>query len=156
MTSEVELFEKEWKAKLSSFFAAIDRQENASQLVLCGISWSTLVIIVCLCLIFQPLTVPLYLCGSVGPSALFEDPVVVPPMGHTYEREVIEHHLKRRGRYDPITKLTISSDLLIPNQALRELIQDFLQENEWAQRDWAYDGHIFNGFLPFDSLLTLF
>lgn len=41
-------------------------------------------------------------------------------------------HLMRVGHFDPITRVTLTSDQLIPNYAMKEVVDAFVTENEWA------------------------
>lgn len=36
------------------------------------------------------------------------------------------------GHFDPITREKLTSELLIPNYAMKEVVEAFVQENEWA------------------------
>jgi len=86
-----------------------------------------------------------------------KDPVIT-PSGITYDRKDIEEHLQvkrcptlwkawskilfllfqcffpqRVGHFDPVTRVKLSKDQLIPNFAMKEVVDAFLVENEWAQ-----------------------
>ncbi|XP_071443450.1 E3 ubiquitin-protein ligase CHIP [Hetaerina americana] len=74
--------------------------------------------------------VPDYLCGKISFEILREP--VVTPSGITYERKDIEEHLQRVGHFDPVTRVKLTQDQLIPNFAMKEVVDAFLQENEWA------------------------
>lgn len=74
--------------------------------------------------------VPDYLCGKIG-FELMRDPVIT-PSGITYERRDIEEHLRRVGHFDPITRHDLDASLLTPNLAMKEVVDSFLCENEWA------------------------
>jgi STIP1 family protein 1 len=52
------------------------------------------------------------------------DPVVT-DTGQSYEREVIEQHILRNGKTDPITREPITGRLY-PNLALKKAIGDFI------------------------------
>ena len=57
------------------------------------------------------------------------------PSGITYDRKDIEEHLQRVGHFDPVTRTKLSQDqliLLIPNYAMKEVVDSFILENEWA------------------------
>jgi len=41
--------------------------------------------------------------------------------------------LQRVGHFDPITRRDLTQDQLIPNLALKEVIDNFMQENPWAE-----------------------
>lgn len=74
--------------------------------------------------------VPDYLCGKISFEILREP--VITPSGITYERKDIEEHLQRVGHFDPVTRVKLSQDQLIPNFAMKEVVDAFIQENEWA------------------------
>jgi STIP1 family protein 1 len=74
--------------------------------------------------------VPDYLCGRISMDIL-RNPVVT-PSGITYERKDIEDHLMRVGHFDPVTRVTLTADQLIPNYAMKEVVDTFIAENEWA------------------------
>ena len=40
--------------------------------------------------------------------------------------------LQRVGHFDPVTRVKLTQDQLIPNFAMKEVVDGFLQENEWA------------------------
>ncbi|GLC75485.1 hypothetical protein PLESTF_001642900 [Pleodorina starrii] len=62
---------------------------------------------------------------------IFRDPVVV-PSGRSYERSALLEHLKKVGRFDPITRQALSEEQLIPNVSLRAAIELYLQEHPWG------------------------
>lgn len=74
---------------------------------------------------------PDYLCGKIS-FVLLRDPVIT-PSGITYERKDIEDHLLKLGHFDPVTRVQLTSDQLIPNYSMKEVVSAFLAENEWAQ-----------------------
>lgn len=74
--------------------------------------------------------VPDYLCGKIS-FEIMKEPVVT-PSGITYDRKDIEEHLQRVGHFDPITRTTLTQDQLVPNLAMKEVVDIFLSENEWA------------------------
>ncbi|OXU31096.1 E3 ubiquitin-protein ligase CHIP [Nasonia vitripennis] len=74
--------------------------------------------------------VPDYLCGKIS-FEILQEPVIT-PSGITYERKDIEEHLQRVGHFDPVTRVRLTQDQLIPNLAMKEVVDAFLQENEWA------------------------
>ncbi|XP_076677761.1 STIP1 homology and U-box containing protein 1 [Andrena cerasifolii] len=74
--------------------------------------------------------VPDYLCGKIS-FEILQEPVIT-PSGVTYERKDIEEHLQRVGHFDPVTRVRLTQDQLIPNLAMKEVVDTFLQENEWA------------------------
>lgn len=75
--------------------------------------------------------VPDYLCGKIS-FEIMHDPVIT-PSGITYDRQDIEEHLKRVGHFDPITRQPLVARQLIPNLAMKEVVDAYLHENEWAQ-----------------------
>ncbi|CAD6215915.1 GSCOCG00000732001-RA-CDS [Cotesia congregata] len=74
--------------------------------------------------------VPDYLCGKIS-FEILQEPVIT-PSGITYERKDIEEHLQRVGHFDPVTRVRLTQDQLIPNLAMKEVVDAFLQDNEWA------------------------
>jgi len=40
---------------------------------------------------------------------------------------------QRVGHFDPITRRDLTQDQLIPNLALKEVIDNFMHENPWAE-----------------------
>lgn len=78
--------------------------------------------------------IPDYLCGKIS-FELMVDPVIT-PSGITYDRYDIEQHLQRVGRFDPVTRQELTIDQLIPNLSMKEVIENFIAENEWI--DGAY------------------
>ena len=74
--------------------------------------------------------VPDYLCGKIS-FEILRDPVVT-PSGITYDRQDIEEHLRRVGHFDPITRQPLTSQQLISNLAMKEVVDAYLCENEWA------------------------
>lgn len=74
--------------------------------------------------------VPDYLCGKIS-FEIMQDPVIT-PSGITYDRPDIEEHLKRVGHFDPVTRQPLKQDQMIPNLVMKEVIDAYLRENEWA------------------------
>ncbi|XP_023212091.1 E3 ubiquitin-protein ligase CHIP-like, partial [Centruroides sculpturatus] len=74
--------------------------------------------------------VPDYLCGKIS-FEIMREPVIT-PSGITYDRKDIEEHLQRVGHFDPVTRTPLTQDQLIPNLAMKEVVDTFLGENEWA------------------------
>ncbi|KAK7573817.1 hypothetical protein V9T40_011008 [Parthenolecanium corni] len=74
--------------------------------------------------------IPDYLCGKIS-FELLREPVIT-PSGITYEKKDIIEHLQRVGHFDPVTRVKLTSDQLIPNYAMKEVIDAFVQDNEWA------------------------
>lgn len=73
--------------------------------------------------------IPEFLCGRIS-FDLMTEPVIT-PCGITYDKKHIEDHLHRVGQFDPITREPLSEDKLIPNLAMKEVIDNFIQENPW-------------------------
>lgn len=63
------------------------------------------------------------------------DPVIT-PYGITYDRTDIEQHLRRVGRFDPITRQELTIDQLIPNLAMKEVVETFTKDNEWVDGEF--------------------
>ncbi|KAI1724410.1 u-box domain-containing protein [Ditylenchus destructor] len=78
----------------------------------------------------QKREIPDYLCGKIS-FELMKDPVIT-PSGITYDRADIKEHLQRVGHFDPLTRVKLTYDQLIPNLAMKEVLDIFLTENEWA------------------------
>lgn len=74
--------------------------------------------------------VPDYLCGKIS-FEIMREPVIT-PSGITYDRRDIEEHLQRVGHFDPVTRTQLTQDQLIPNLAMKEVVDAFLVDNEWA------------------------
>ena len=41
--------------------------------------------------------------------------------------------LQKLGHFDPVTRRDLTQDQLFPNLALKEVIDNFLKENSWAE-----------------------
>jgi STIP1 family protein 1 len=78
----------------------------------------------------HPGDVPEYFVCPVS-MEIMHDPVTT-PNGVSYERSCIEQHLRANGPVDPLTRKRLTLDMLRPNTALREAIQDYLDKNSWA------------------------
>lgn len=74
--------------------------------------------------------VPDFLCGKIS-FEILTDPVIT-PSGITYERKDIEEHLQRVGHFDPVTRVKLTQDQLIPNFSMKEVVDAFITENEWS------------------------
>lgn len=74
--------------------------------------------------------VPDYLCGKIS-FELLRDPVIT-PSGITYDRRDILEHLHRVGHFDPVTRTPLQAEQLVPNLAMKEVIDHFLENNVWA------------------------
>jgi len=59
------------------------------------------------------------------------DPVTTPD-GITYERSALTEHLKKVGRFDPVTRREIKEGQISSNLALKEAITAYLESNPWA------------------------
>ncbi|KAL6967956.1 RING-type E3 ubiquitin transferase [Sarracenia purpurea var. burkii] len=80
----------------------------------------------------MPAEVPDYLCCKITLD-IFRDPVIT-PSGVTYERAVILDHLQKVGQFDPITRQPLYQSQLIPNLAIKEAVQAFLDKHGWAYK----------------------
>ncbi|XP_054780821.1 E3 ubiquitin-protein ligase CHIP-like [Prosopis cineraria] len=76
-----------------------------------------------------PSDIPTYLCCPIN-RHIFRDPVIT-PSGHTYERKAILQHLQT-SILDPITARPLRATELVPNLAIKEQVQAFLDKNGWA------------------------
>lgn len=76
--------------------------------------------------------VPDYLCCKITLD-IFRDPVIT-PSGVTYERAVILEHIEKVGKFDPITREPLYLSQLIPNLAIKEAVQAFLDKHGWAYK----------------------
>ncbi|ERL89740.1 E3 ubiquitin-protein ligase CHIP [Dendroctonus ponderosae] len=74
--------------------------------------------------------VPDYLCGKIS-FEILQEPVIT-PSGITYDKKDLEEHLQRVGHFDPVTRVKLTTDQLIPNFSMKEVVDAFLAENEWA------------------------
>ncbi|XP_046583161.1 E3 ubiquitin-protein ligase CHIP-like [Haliotis rubra] len=75
--------------------------------------------------------VPDFLCGKIS-FEIMREPVTT-PSGITYDKKDIIEHLQRVGHFDPVTRTDLTQDQLIPNLAMKEVIDTFLEENPWAE-----------------------
>ncbi|KAM9844058.1 E3 ubiquitin-protein ligase CHIP-like isoform 2-T2 [Aulostomus maculatus] len=75
--------------------------------------------------------IPDFLCGKIS-FELMREPCIT-PSGVTYERKDIEEHLQRVGHFDPVTRTPLTQDQLIPNLAMKEVIDAFILENGWVE-----------------------
>ncbi|XP_004510222.1 E3 ubiquitin-protein ligase CHIP [Cicer arietinum] len=80
----------------------------------------------------KPSEVPDYLCCRITLD-IFHDPVIT-PSGLTYERAVILDHLQKVGEFDPITREPLDPSQLIPNLAIKEAVEQFLDKHWWAYK----------------------
>ena len=44
------------------------------------------------------------------------------------------HSFQRVGHFDPVTRQELTQDQLIPNLAMKEVIDDFVSKNEWVEQ----------------------
>jgi len=44
----------------------------------------------------------------------------------------IEEHLQKVGHFDPVTHAKLTSEMLIPNLVMKEVVENFIEQNEWA------------------------
>ncbi|XP_035037601.1 E3 ubiquitin-protein ligase CHIP-like [Hippoglossus stenolepis] len=75
--------------------------------------------------------IPDFLCGKIS-FELMREPCIT-PSGVTYDRKDIEEHLQRVGHFDPVTRNPLTQDQLIPNLAMKEVIDAFILENGWVE-----------------------
>ncbi|XP_045213332.1 E3 ubiquitin-protein ligase CHIP-like [Mercenaria mercenaria] len=75
--------------------------------------------------------VPDCMCGRIS-FELMRDPVIT-PSGITYDKKDILEHLQRVGHFDPVTRTDLNQNQLIPNLAMKEVIEHYLEENPWAE-----------------------
>lgn len=80
----------------------------------------------------RPGEVPDYLCCQISMD-IFRDPVIT-PSGVTYERAVLMEHLRKVGKFDPLTRATLHPEQVAPNLAIKEAVQTFLSQNGWAYK----------------------
>lgn len=73
---------------------------------------------------------PDYLFGKIHFNIML-DPVIT-PSGITYDRTELREHFEKIGYFDPLTRREITEKDLVPNLALREAIEDFLDHHGWA------------------------
>ena len=65
---------------------------------------------------------------------VFRDPVVA-PSGHSYERVAVMEHLRRVGKFDPVTREPLVESDLRPNHSLRNAAHEWLNDHAWAFAD---------------------
>ncbi|CAF4089175.1 unnamed protein product, partial [Rotaria magnacalcarata] len=63
---------------------------------------------------------------------LMRDPVIT-PFGITYCRSCIEENLYKVSHLDPIANKPLVVDQLVNNLVLKEIVEKFIKENEWAK-----------------------
>ncbi|GAA0140787.1 ubiquitin-protein ligase [Lithospermum erythrorhizon] len=79
-----------------------------------------------------PTEIPDYLCCKITLD-IFHDPVIT-PSGVTYERAVILEHLQKVGKFDPITRDPLYPSQLVPNLAIKDAVDSFLDRHNWAYK----------------------
>lgn len=77
-----------------------------------------------------PTEIPEHLCCKITMD-IFRDPVIT-PSGVTYERAVLYEHLRKVGKFDPLTRAPLYPNQVVPNLALKEAVQAYLKEHGWA------------------------
>jgi len=77
-----------------------------------------------------PSRFPDYLCCKITMEPMLEP--VTTPDGISYEKSVLAEHLKKVGHFDPVTRRPLEAHQCIPNLALKEAAQTFLQDHPWA------------------------
>ena len=45
----------------------------------------------------------------------------------------IEEHLQKVGHFDPVSSRKLTSDMLVPNLVMKEVVSIFIEENEWSE-----------------------
>lgn len=114
-------------AELNNMFIKLDDRRRVSKLETIFLAHKTLTSIL---FPLQKREVPDYLCGKIS-FEILTDPVIT-PSGITYERKDIEEHLQRVGHFDPVTRVKLTQEDLIQNFSMKEVVDAFLSENEWA------------------------
>ncbi len=73
--------------------------------------------------------------GLIDPITfeVMHDPVIT-PTGVSFERVSLLKHIRANGG-DPLTRLPLKPDQLIPNVALKNACAEFREKNGWAV-DW--------------------
>jgi STIP1 family protein 1 len=61
---------------------------------------------------------------------VFKNPVVK-CFGISYEKEAIEHHCEKIGKFDPVTREIYDNERSIPNENLKQAITHFVLEYVW-------------------------
>lgn len=75
-------------------------------------------------------TVPDNLCCKIT-MEIMEDPYIT-PAGITYEKEVLYNHFEKNGQTDPVTREPIEEKNCYPNLAIKQTIEQFIEQNPWA------------------------
>lgn len=79
----------------------------------------------------QKREVPDYLCGKIS-FELMTDPYIT-PSGITFDKKDIEEHLQRVGHFDPVTRQPLTQEQLVPNLAMKEVVDSFVAQNGWIE-----------------------
>ncbi|KAK1437394.1 hypothetical protein QVD17_03185 [Tagetes erecta] len=79
-----------------------------------------------------PTELPDYLCCRITLD-IFRDPVIA-PSGFTYEKATILEHLEQVGNFDPITRQPLYPWGLVPNLAIKEAVEAYLEKHGWAYK----------------------
>ncbi|CAM6103943.1 unnamed protein product [Calypogeia fissa] len=64
---------------------------------------------------------------------IFRDPVIT-PSGITYEKAVLLEHLRKVGKFDPMNRAPLQPEQIVPNLALKEALQSYLNDHGWAYK----------------------
>lgn len=70
--------------------------------------------------------IPSYLCCKIS-MCIMKDPVIS-SSGLTYERELLEMHIRSNGEFDPITREPCKLSDLTPNYYIKEAVEFFLDK----------------------------
>jgi len=74
--------------------------------------------------------VPESMCCGIS-MELMRDPVVT-PSGNTFDRKMLISHIRENGPIDPVSRQHMTADMLIPNLAMKSLIQEHFDRHPWA------------------------
>lgn len=74
--------------------------------------------------------IPDHLCCKITMD-IYRDPVIS-TSGITYERAAILDHLRKVGHFDPITRAPLTAAQIVPNLAIKEAVQAYLDAHGWA------------------------
>lgn len=73
--------------------------------------------------------IPDFLCCKISMD-IMKDPVCT-PSGQTYDRRLIEEHIKHNGAFDPISRQTCKLQQLVPNYAIKDATKYFIDKYPW-------------------------
>lgn len=79
-----------------------------------------------------PAEIPDYLQCKITMD-IFRDPVIT-PSGITYEKAALLEHLRKVGKFDPMNREPLQPEQIVPNLALKEAVQTYLNEHGWAYK----------------------